>query len=576
MDGKGLKTKYQLKTLLAMIGLLGGLVGPIQAQDEDVYFAVYPIQATVSYGANDKVYNLKFKLTNNDKTDPNSPKSLSGFALSSSLGSTFPITILADKSCPSITLPPRGQGESCVFHVQFRASGNSLGGPTDKPNETLSLTLQTSSKGKSKTITSPSFPLIYATGNHAPALSRHISAKNNCDFPVWVGIAPYPAKSINPDPEVYPNDPYSCKSTRDCYPGSTCINVNKVLKRCFWEPTRPLKDKYLIKPYSQTSMNIPFFDNGIETIWEGALAARTECEGGSCITAECGSTIKGKSGVACAPGKHFAVPSSHAKLNLQAHQTVIYNTTPNGNAAHDAYSVSLAQGINVPLSIEPQFATWGGSSQPYHCGIAGGRYNTYPLGGCSWDFSPPNNDYLWVTHEPHASQCKTNSDCKKPYECGLSFNPTALSGKQITKNCGKKLGYWTPLALCTKDPQFASSLLDCRSLTYEGNSLGDLYACTKGDLRHSCYKNEATSSCCGCVNWDSVPGVKVPGAPLTKSCQNENPNWSIHAQSKLTWLKSACPTASVYPQDHASGEFHCQTLNTQLVNTAHYTVVFCP
>lgn len=574
--------------VLQLIGLMLIIINIAygQPEDEPVYFSLYPIQASVSYGADNKLIELKFKIVNNDQIDPNSEKSLSGFALTTSSGLSLPIKIRADKSCPKVVLPAQSQKGSCKFHVQFRESGNQPESISNKLNETLTLSLQYTSNGKTYTLSSPPFPLVYATGAHIPSLARTVNIKNNCAHPVWLGVAPYGAKVKNPDHDTIPSDHYRCESTQDCYPGSTCVVVRKEgqngahdpgLKRCFWNAQSPTADQYRLEPHlGSTTLSIPYYDNGVETFWEGAIAARTECENGSCKTAECGTNRRGKSGVGCESGKTFSLPASFAKLTFQGSNSVIYNTTPNGNGAKDIYTVSIAHGVHIPLMIEP-LSSRSGAHEPYECGIAGARNNTYPLGHCSWDFSPLNNDYRWVSFLGNAANsCESDRDCIQPNHCGLSFNPVAKSGKQITKTCGEPLGYWTPHALCLTDPNFKSAKVDCRYATHDGNKVSDLFACSKNELKRSCYKDNAKDSCCGCVNWESVTGINVPTAPLTKKCENINPNWTLHAQPKLIGLKAACPTASVYPHDAASSAFSCQKLDLNQMNTSNYTITFCP
>jgi len=63
----------------------------------------------------------------------------------------------------------------------------------------------------------------------------------------------------------------------------------------------------------------------------------------------------------------------------------------------DYYDVEIINGVNIPMSMGPTNTAAGGSNEPYTCGNPGSKHPVTNVGSCSWEFSPPSNDYIWVT-----------------------------------------------------------------------------------------------------------------------------------------------------------------------------------
>src|SRR5258708_5787508 len=106
----------------------------------------------------------------------------------------------------------------------------------------------------------------------------------------------------------------------------------------------------------------------------------------------------------------------------------------------------MINGFNIALQMSPaNYSQQNPNAAPYFCGSPGAASpSSSLLGACSWQFTPPSNDYQWV--ESGGAACSANSDCSSPSVCGLSFNPgnTPL----LKKTCGSLIGYWTANQVC--------------------------------------------------------------------------------------------------------------------------------
>jgi hypothetical protein len=138
------------------------------------------------------------------------------------------------------------------------------------------------------------------------------------------------------------------------------------------------------------------------------------------------------------------------------------------------------------------------------------------------------------------------------------------------------LGLLTADAVCAIDSSYGAPF-DCASTVTQSTvkySYADIYGCSVGDFKKSCYTTGATGSCCGCESWETDPSYIVPSS--TTACKAVNTNWTKIALPTLGWLKEACPTAYVFPYDDASSTFTCQVLNGDNVNSTNFKIEFCP
>ena len=380
--------------------------------------------------------------------------------------------------------------------------------------------------------------------------SRTFTFVNNCSYPVWFGMAGGSAQS------KLQNQGTTCNSNSDCYDGSSCVQTGNI-KQCFWNNPQPGNGNYQLAANGGTNqITIPFF-SASPIVWSGIAAGRTNCSGSGCQTADCGNGTG-----SCIPGQSFGQTS-----HFQAEFTL-------SGSSVDFYDVEIINGVNIPLSMSPSISADQqktlGASNPYNCGSPGAvSPSSSLLGTCSWQFSPPSNDYRWVQNGGNA--CSADSDCQSPNVCGISFNPG--NNPLLKKTCGSLIGYWTANQICGIQRDYGAPFNCAQPLPPPQNNLTlwNLQACVG---MGSCYQDNAGADCCGCVNWDQI-GLTVPAAPYTKQCVNSNITWTNDVQPTLAWLKKACPTVYTYPFDDMSSTFTC-SIPQNNVNTVNYTITFCP
>jgi hypothetical protein len=282
--------------------------------------------------------------------------------------------------------------------------------------------------------------------------------------------------------------------------------------------------------------------------WSGVIAGRTNCTDNGCVTADCGG---GKG--SCIHG--FAQPATQAEFTVN-------------NAGTDFYDVEVINGVNLPVSIKPSVSS--SASLPYFCGSPGTVMPSAGLGGCSWDLKPPLPEYNWV--ENGGNSCTSDVDCSGSEDkvCGLSFNPGFQQLLQL--KCGKRLGYWSANQICGIQRDYGAPFYCSDPVKgQESITWWNLMACVGVD---SCYQQGASSTCCGCVNWNE-DGLPVPKDPYTEQCKNFNPSWVETVKPTLHWLKEACPTAYTYPYDDMSSTHTCNSMENGS-NVVDYTITFCP
>lgn len=383
--------------------------------------------------------------------------------------------------------------------------------------------------------------------------NRQISFVNQCPFPVWFGMISGSAPSKL-------SGTY-CNTIADCNAGSVCVQTGTI-KQCFWSVPAAANNNYQLAPNGgRNTVNIPVYQNSQNIIWSGAVAGRTNCTSAGCETADCGSGV-GK----CPEGKGFNQPATQAEFALL-------------KASSDFYDVEVINGMNIPVSMSPNISSiarrslckqgLGPCDNPYNCGNPGDTNPPTLVGRCTWDMTPPVNDYKWVAKGGGA--CIADNNCVAPTVCGISFDPTR--NPQLLKTCGKLLGYWTANQICGINSRYGAPFNCSNPLPapQQNLTMTNLYGCAPID---TCYSNGSSSTCCGCVNWDQI-GLDVPSGPITQQCVNSNPFWVANVQPGLVWIKKTCPTVYTYPYDDKSSTFTCQILNNG-VNNINYTITFCP
>lgn len=375
------------------------------------------------------------------------------------------------------------------------------------------------------------------------ATSRTFTFKNQCSYSVWLGFAGGAEQNRQ-------KSGTQCGGDGDCFEGTSCIQTGPI-RQCFWNNPAPADGNYEVAPNGGTKdVQIPMNDNGYHIVWSGAVTGRTGCDSasGRCDRADCGNGGEG-----CIPSRGFEQPATQAEFTLQTDV--------------DFYDVEIINGISIPIQMNPSNTPHGGSGNPYFCGNPGSFNPDATLGKCSWDFSPPSEDYNWVTAGGNA--CQSTSQCSTGI-CGISFNPGHAD--LLQKTCGNSLGFWTADQICGITPTYGAPF-NCNDQLPDNLRMYNLLGCTGGI--GSCYADGAQSNCCGCVDWDTE-GIVVPGPEFTHQCKNSNPNWVSRVKPTLKWLKEGCPTAYLYPYDDATATFTCQNVQNGQPNTVNYEVTFCP
>lgn len=524
--------------------------------------ATSSLQGTVTVGfptsiLSNTTYPISFQFTNNS-TSP-----LSNLTLSQGSG-TSPGFSLGSSTC-SGTL---AAGASCVITGSFVTSAT-----TGAVSVQMNLATSTVS-GTATTST-----IVSSTSTNTV---RTITFVNNSSTTLWFGLV---GGAVNANP---------CTTNNDCAQGSLCNpSANSGAGECFYANPVPVNGSYQLAPSASNTVLIP--DYGLQYVWSGNMAARTgaTCATGTCDTADCAS---GGGNNGCPVGRGFDQPATLSEFTLQR------NTV-------DSYDVSIINGVNLGNEITPttNYTFTSNGIPAYNCQSPGNpsAVSSLGLGACNWStgFSPPAfpsatsaTSYVYVkppTSSP--TTCTADSDCTGTPSyprCGLNFNSTTVT---LSKVCGQFLGYVTQDQVCSfantnltpgQSNNPGDAFFPCD--TSVGNNLASytywaMYACkaqANGDL-NTCYNTaanppESTPNCCGCVNWQSEPGVTVPSS--TTLCVNTDSSWTSStagAQPGVEWLKKACPTVYVYPFDDKASGFACDDINSgRTLNMVNYTITF--
>jgi hypothetical protein len=104
----------------------------------------------------------------------------------------------------------------------------------------------------------------------------------------------------------------------------------------------------------------------------------------------------------------------------------------------DFYDVSMVDGANIPVEIQPIAGTFTPSGNPYTCGSPGCTARTCPnsfaLNRCSWTFNA--GIYASALLQTHPTYCNSNSQCKhgncnfQTNVCPCNTDSDCVSGQQ--------------------------------------------------------------------------------------------------------------------------------------------------
>lgn len=395
------------------------------------------------------------------------------------------------------------------------------------------------------------------------ASTRTFIFENQCPYDVWMAFVG--GGQIN-----------GCATDTDCdnkpnvIPGTFACDptANAGAGICNWKNPTPPGGDYKVAANGGTK-NVTLIENMYpisatqHLVWSGVIGGRTSCTSTGCSTGDCGG---GQGG--CPVGRGLNQPAQQAEPTFQQES--------------DFYDITGINGINIPMSIEPQGVTRD-AFNPYTCGAPGITVDQISTGGtigaCTWDFVLPSNNYIWVANG--GVNCAVNADCNQAggEACGLSQSNIVLNSVQ--KTCGIFEGYWTADQVCGINSSYSQAPYFCSSPATNG-TFTNMYQCSGTGYNQSCYNSSGSTTCCGCQNWQEAPtNILLPSDPaIVPQCNTTGNNssngvWITNALPTLGWYKAACPPFYVYPFDDKSSTFSC-TNNPNGINSTNYKITYCP
>lgn len=402
----------------------------------------------------------------------------------------------------------------------------------------------------------------------------HIRFENKCPDPVRIGVNGGAVATGSA------NTPLACgvvdqKNSASCPAGSACNEDNNI---CYWGQLRFSGPGYL--PPGAILTEYYYFPAYNNIRWAGNIYAGGQCDfaTNSCKTGICAISKDGKTHLGPCPfGMGPVGPTTLAEFTLL-------------EKGVDAYDISIINGMNVPISMEPDIAVAAladtENTNPYYCGAAGGiaQPTGSKLDSCSWSFDPEiklssassKTDYrdLLAAVEDGGVACKakgTEQRCPSGQVCGRAFVPGTTTAPE---SCGKQIGWWTADELCVVTANGEGAPLSCKTAVADQGTRADLLGCT-AENAGSCYTVGASSSCCGCPEW-KIGGKALP-LEAGYSCQGTNSAWENYSEPWAQFLKDACPTAYSFPYDDPTSSFTCSSDKTGAQpNMMSYKITFCP
>lgn len=412
--------------------------------------------------------------------------------------------------------------------------------------------------GKTLVADQPTNFSILSTAN-----TRTFMFENQCPYDVWLAFVG--GGQLNGC--VTDND---CDNKPNVTPGTFVCDkaANAGAGICNWKNPTPADGDYKLTALVGTK-NVTLIESAYplsstqHLVWSGVIGGRTSCTSSGCSTGDCGG---GQGG--CPVGIGLNQPAQQAEPTFQQES--------------DFYDITGINGINIPMSIEPQGVTRD-AINPYTCGAPGITTDQASSGGtigeCTWVFVPPSNSYIWVANG--GNDCTLNTHCNRlgGEACGLSQANIGLNSAQTT--CGIFEGYWTADQVCGINSSYSHAPYFCTNPATNG-TFTNMYQCSGTGYNQSCYNSSGSTTCCGCQNWNEAPtNITLPSDPtIVPQCKSSgthsnNAVWSANALPTLGWYKAACPPFYVYPFDDKSSTFSC-TNNPSGINSTNYKITYCP
>jgi hypothetical protein len=260
----------------------------------------------------------------------------------------------------------------------------------------------------------------------------------------------------------------------------------------------------------------------------------------------------------------------------------------------------MVNGFNVPTQVRSLAPVVTGpppvnnAPYPFNCGQSAGALiqpKATGLGSCPWVFTPPNTGSPDVPPNYTAVEggaptgCINNSSCSANEYCGMGFDSGTGKWQRL---CAPFLGYtnvftytgysaagqWgvinlynlfglgtdLPLSPPEPAPGYGSSGVTGLAATYT-----DMWGCSPTSTGALKSGYASTFLVCGCKNWTGLTAQVSP-------CLADNPDWESAVYPRISWFKTACPTAYSYNHDDAASSFTCNQQGKQ----TSYQVTFCP
>ncbi|MBV8803108.1 MAG: Thaumatin domain-containing protein [Gammaproteobacteria bacterium] len=314
----------------------------------------------------------------------------------------------------------------------------------------------------------------------------------------------------------------------------------------------------------------------------GGIYGRTKCDStlGYCKTANC--TINSSTDWSCKQGVGALPPAT-------AIEEYMSNTTDNDGV----YDISVINGFNIAAEMKSlSLINPNNNVFTQACGQAAGAViqpTGSILGNATWSFNPASSgdsasNFIWVS-EGSYDNCVSGCDPANGSYCGIGFSslaPTTGAGTQpLNKRCGAFRGYF----------QVQSYNPYPNNSDWGGGAINNLYTyyqlndtltgyCTMGGSTATVYDmytcpqegqtclltgyNAGNIKACGCVNY-SFTGSASP-------CLSPNTDWITRVYPRVSWLKTAAPTAYTYQYDDPSSSFTCQMAGQK----TSYQITYCP
>jgi len=427
------------------------------------------------------------------------------------------------------------------------------------------------------------------------ATDRPLELVNNCTQTLWLGAAGNAAATVctaNADCQVNQycspivgRSTTKCSSNADCPAKNSCSGGVCTFRQCTYVPlggtsttgsTRCSANSdctasQFCSTSTDTCATVPSGGNGWQvaagdppvslcapSTWGGRFWARTGCadSGGQllCQTGQCLGSDGTSFALSCA--QSGVPPMTAAELFLP-----VFDGT-----AKDFYDVSMVDGFNLPVQIEPTAGTFKGDDL-YECTIPGATAATLPSGSqldaCGWDLDatscPAGLRLVFIQPGVAPTTCTGDADCTTAGEiCGVTPRSPASFA------CGPYVACASAQDACSFFPTMAAPL-DCQTQVAGQGTRDQLYGC-KGVNADSCY-GVTQATCCGCPSWTA----KYHG---TEGCKGTNPSWTQLAEPFAAALKDACPSAYSFAFDDPTSTFTC--LAQAATDNVGYTVTFCP